>query len=204
MSAYVPTQSDVFAVRDFLLDFVPAEVALIIVDLAEYWPQLSATRESLSGPNSLSGVKRDDEWCYLVSPPLPYYPGTITAAREITFSIECGAACTFDKICSSYTLFNAAIVKSTDLSRKTLYEPLEANPERHVRSGMISDPSRWLVKDIPLGWAVGSREKLVWDDQESLLRNLASGDRVALMIKGVRPGWMNCIYDVSVDIRYSI
>ncbi|KAF5339851.1 hypothetical protein D9611_009082 [Ephemerocybe angulata] len=207
MATFIPTQADVFAARRILLDFVPAELAIMIVDFAEYWPQLTSKREALSGAPSVPGVKRDGEWCYAISAPLPYFPKTITAPRQVKFTLECVAACTYDRVCANDTIFNAAIVKSKDLSKNTLYEPLEANPERHVRAATLSDPGRWLVHDVPYGWAVGSKQEITWDctsKESALLDSLVCGDRVALMVKGMAPGWMNCIYSVTTEIRYSI
>ena len=91
-------------------------------------------------------------------------------------------------LCSSYTIFHAAVVKPQDLSQDKLLEPLEAKPERYIHSSTISDPSRYLVQDVPWAWPVGSQHKIVFDqsgEDTSLLETLASGDRVAVMVKGL-------------------
>ncbi|RXW18216.1 hypothetical protein EST38_g7639 [Candolleomyces aberdarensis] len=163
-SMYTPSIEDVFAVRRHLLNFVPAEIAVVIVELAEYFPKVSATREAFTGPASVPGIRRDGEWCYVLSPPLPSRPGVTMKPREVKFTLDCAAGCTYDSICSSSTTFNAAIVKAKDLTQNILYEPLEAAPERHINDWTISDPTRWLVQEVPLSWPVGSRHELAWKD----------------------------------------
>ncbi|KAJ2933899.1 hypothetical protein H1R20_g3191, partial [Candolleomyces eurysporus] len=150
--------------------------------------------------------------------------------REVKFTLDCVAGCTYDSICSSSTTFNAAIVKAKDLTQNVLYEPLEATPERHINEWTISDPTRWQVQEVPSSWPVGSRHELAWKDSDddavvnapgpadpeadapsepsqpspSLIDKLASGDRVAVMVQGMIPGWLNCIYTVTTEIYYSI
>lgn len=69
-------------------------------------------------------------------------------------------------ICSSSTTFKAAIVKAKDLTQNILHEPLEATPERHINDWTISDPTRWLVQEVPTSVPVGSRHELVWKKDE--------------------------------------
>ncbi|KAJ2912818.1 hypothetical protein MD484_g7596, partial [Candolleomyces efflorescens] len=243
--SYTPSIADVFAVRRHLLHFVPAEIAVEIVELAQYWPKVSATREAFTGPASVPGIRRDGEWCYNLTPPLPFYPGATMKPREVKFTLDCAAGVTYDSICSSSTTFNAAIVKAKDLTQNILYEPLEATPERHINDWTISDPTRWLVQEVPIVWPVGSRHELLWKDDHdeselkepepvpvpvpevnstsnstptdntdapvpsapspnSLLDKLSSGDRVAVMVQGMIPGWLNCVYTVTTEVFYSI
>ncbi|TFK32369.1 hypothetical protein BDQ12DRAFT_638797, partial [Crucibulum laeve] len=67
---YDPSQEDVYAVRKFLIAFVPPELANIILDEAEYWPCVrcgSATPVSIAASDSPDS---DSKWCYLVTPPI--------------------------------------------------------------------------------------------------------------------------------------
>ncbi|KAH6909795.1 hypothetical protein BKA70DRAFT_176335 [Coprinopsis sp. MPI-PUGE-AT-0042] len=212
---FTPTPDDVFAVRRTLLNFLPAELVIDIVEHAEYWPKLSSTREAFSGPSSVS-VGRDLGWCYLLSPALPSHPDVRVKPRRVAFNIECVSQCTYDSICSDYTLFEAAIIKPTDVSQNITPDPLEEHPERQIHSWNITNPTRWLIHDVPSTWKEGDRHKVVLDGQSSqeeeaakagsplLLESLAPGDRVAVMVRGLIPGWMNCIYTITTDIHYSI
>ncbi|KAG2004800.1 hypothetical protein CC2G_003319 [Coprinopsis cinerea AmutBmut pab1-1] len=213
-SAYSPTIEDVFSVRRLLLHFVPAELAISIVELAEYWPRVTTTREAFSGPGVIPTGGSDGEWCYSLSPPIPSDPERGIKPRRITFHLECVSECTYDSICSTFTLFHAAIIKPQDISQNIMRDPVEEYPERTVHSWNISNPKRWLVQDIAFTWPEGMREQIVWDEDDAaegskqgldpLLHNLTSGDRIAVMVRGLIPGWMNCVYTITTDIHYSI
>jgi len=85
-----------------LLNFVPAELAIMIVDEAEYWPKVSSTKEALTGASVVRRAGKDKEWCYAISPALPYLPGTITKARRIEITVESVANCTYDRACPDF------------------------------------------------------------------------------------------------------
>lgn len=83
---YAPSQEDVFSARRLLLQRLPAELAIAIVDLAEYWPKVTSTREAFTGPATVpSGA---EEWCYVLSPPIPSYPGLNIQPHRVTFNLE--------------------------------------------------------------------------------------------------------------------
>lgn len=96
-------------------------------------------------------------------------------------------------ICSDYTLFQAAIIKSTDVSQNILLDPLEEHPERHIHNWNVSNPTRWLIHDVPPTWKEGDQHKVVLDGNSSseqagspsLLGSLEQGDRVAVMVRGL-------------------
>lgn len=214
-SVFVPSSEDVFSVRRVLLNFLPAELVIDIVEWAEYWPKVSSTREAFSGPNTVSN-SGEDEWCYLLTPPIPCDPDVKVKPRRVTFNVDCISECTYDSICSNFTQFQAAIIKPTDVSQNIMLDPLEDHPERQIHSWNITNPTRWLVQDVPSTWKAGDQHKVVLDGQSSLeqeavksgspllLDGLGSGDRVAVMVRGLIPGWMNCIYTITTDIHYSI
>ncbi|KAF9044284.1 hypothetical protein BJ165DRAFT_1405125 [Panaeolus papilionaceus] len=67
---YLP--NDIFAIQNTIRHFVPAELAHIILDYAEFWPWVGISRNAY--PTALSALEAPDgdaQWCYLVSPPVP-------------------------------------------------------------------------------------------------------------------------------------
>lgn len=206
-ACYLPTVPDVFHVQHALLHFVPAELAALILEMAEYWPAVTSTREALTGP--MTALSYEAEWCYLLTPPIPS-----SKVRQITFNIESMSGCMFNSICSEYTNFAAAIIKPYDVSQNIMLDNLEDCPERQIHEWNISQPQRWLVQDIQRSWPQGHRKELVWDRDHAheeaktgrspLLHRLTKGDRVAVMVRGLIPGWMNCIYNITTSVQYSI
>ncbi|TFK19773.1 hypothetical protein FA15DRAFT_659644 [Coprinopsis marcescibilis] len=233
--AYTPTQEDVFAVRRHLLQYLPAELAVMITEYAQYWPSVSSTREALTGPASIQ-TGWDEEWCYLLSPPIPTYEGLTVKPRRVNFTISCDAECTYEGVCSGSTVFEAAVIKSNDVAQNILLEPIEVYPERQIHRWNITNPNRWLIHDIEspessleLGakrqFSLGEPQETVPSQlsetnagsdskagpelptgtvPDTLLETLTPGDRVAVMVRGLIPGWMNCIYTITTDIQYSI
>jgi hypothetical protein len=64
---YTPSEDDLAAVRSSFLEFLPLPLELVdpILDYAEYWPSLNASR------NINTVVRNDGTCCYIVTPPFP-------------------------------------------------------------------------------------------------------------------------------------
>ena len=70
---HVPTPEDVFTVRGYLLVYVPAELANVILDEADYWPKVSCRGSPGRGDwvvRAASSRGYDAYFCCLVSPRL--------------------------------------------------------------------------------------------------------------------------------------
>ncbi|KAL1747381.1 hypothetical protein HDZ31DRAFT_32061 [Schizophyllum fasciatum] len=76
---YHPTASDVDVVRDGLIRLgLPTELALYILDLAEYWVREVLCERAVTLSVTASGSpKNSSTWCYLASPPLARRPKKI-------------------------------------------------------------------------------------------------------------------------------
>ena len=89
---YIPTPEDVYAVRRGLRRRVPPEIAILIVEAAQYWPkvtwQAAATARSGTGHWIFSQI--DGPQCCLVTPPLSQWTGLREGSfkpRDIRFKI---------------------------------------------------------------------------------------------------------------------
>lgn len=67
-----PSQGDVVTVRRALLDRVPLEIANIIIEMARYWPRISAKTERLNRVSAGDARDSDHSRCILVTPPIPH------------------------------------------------------------------------------------------------------------------------------------
>jgi hypothetical protein len=63
---YCPTSRDVFAVRSFLLAFVPAELANLILNEANYWPKVTMRFEP-ENPLVIAANWDNPTFCCLLS-----------------------------------------------------------------------------------------------------------------------------------------
>ena len=71
---HIPTEDDVLAVRQQLLQYLPGEIVHLVLDAAEYWPCFSFERESdppfqVAAPRHFIGGTTSR--CYLVSSCIP-------------------------------------------------------------------------------------------------------------------------------------
>lgn len=87
------TPDDIARVQRVLLNFVPAELADAILDLAEYWPYIGASRNDFSTAYSaLEGPDQNAQWCYMVSPPIPSVERdgrrVTTTVKRLDFSLR--------------------------------------------------------------------------------------------------------------------
>ncbi|KAI5888715.1 uncharacterized protein SCHCODRAFT_02692011 [Schizophyllum commune H4-8] len=82
-SYYHPTSSDVDIVENGLVKLgLPVELALYILDLAEYWVrEILCERAGELVVKAIGSPKNSSTWCYLVSPPLSCRP------RKIRFHV---------------------------------------------------------------------------------------------------------------------
>lgn len=70
LNEYYPTEEDVHAAHDLLLNFFPVELANIILEQAEYWPMIGIERDDhIDVPASLNQTL-NTSLCYLFTPPI--------------------------------------------------------------------------------------------------------------------------------------
>ncbi|TRM60401.1 hypothetical protein BD626DRAFT_505252 [Schizophyllum amplum] len=76
---YHPTRADINVVRNGLLHLgLPTELALVILDLAEYWTrEVLCEREGILTVAASSCPRNSSSWCYIASPPLERRPRKI-------------------------------------------------------------------------------------------------------------------------------
>ncbi|KAJ4469855.1 hypothetical protein J3R30DRAFT_3303165 [Lentinula aciculospora] len=88
-----PSEDDVVAVREIMLDFLPLEIIDLILDYGEYWPCLRVDSNSQIDAEASSTITEEATWLYLISPPIP--PSEIPRSdsrhrkiRKATFEME--------------------------------------------------------------------------------------------------------------------
>lgn len=68
--SYLP--EDISEIQNILINFVPPELADIIIDMAEVWHYTAVSRNTYTPAiSALEGADGNAQWCYLVSPPVP-------------------------------------------------------------------------------------------------------------------------------------
>ncbi|KAF8900743.1 hypothetical protein CPB84DRAFT_1020480 [Gymnopilus junonius] len=87
------TPHDIHRVQRTLLHFVPAELADAILDMAEFWPYASVSRNSYtSACSALEAPDGNAQWCFLVSPKVPAIERNgarlPTIVKKVDFSIK--------------------------------------------------------------------------------------------------------------------
>ncbi|KAJ7722891.1 hypothetical protein DFH07DRAFT_759734 [Mycena maculata] len=122
-SEYYPAQpNDVFEVRHVLVKFLPAELVNTILDDAQYWPRIRASRDILVTVNAARSTNNDAALCYLVTPQFPSRetlggPGARLRVKCVKFRILSNdqgwsSAPQFHGTYNgSYTWFEAAILR---------------------------------------------------------------------------------------------
>lgn len=88
---YLP--KDILEIQQILDNFVPLEIADMIIEEAEIWPYVGISRNTYTPAlTALEGTDGNAEWCYLVSPRVPsldrngdYLP---TAVRQVKFYVK--------------------------------------------------------------------------------------------------------------------
>jgi len=66
--------NDIDIIRNILACFVPVELADAIIDMAEIWPWIAVSRNAFTSCYSaLEAPDRNAQWCYLISPEIPYF-----------------------------------------------------------------------------------------------------------------------------------
>ena len=87
------TPDDIQRVQKTLLHFVPVELADAILDMAEFWPFMSVSRNSfMSAAAALEAPDSNAQWCYLVSPAIPAVQrngvSIPTVVKKVDFSVK--------------------------------------------------------------------------------------------------------------------
>lgn len=87
------TPQDIARVQRILLNSVPTELADAILDMAEYWPYVDASRNDFSTSYSaLDGPDQNAQWCYMVSPKIPSIEKNgnrvPTTVKKVKFTIK--------------------------------------------------------------------------------------------------------------------
>ena len=74
---HTPTERDVFDAKKTLTDYLPLELANIILDDAEYWPVLICHNESTPARSvaAMSFPHHIASYCYFISPKIPETSG---------------------------------------------------------------------------------------------------------------------------------
>ncbi|KAF5310165.1 hypothetical protein D9619_010233 [Psilocybe cf. subviscida] len=116
------TPDDIVKVQHILLNFVPTELADVILDMAEYWPYVGISRNSFaSAYSAIEAPDGDAQWCYLVTPRVPAVEragvALPTSVRKVRFMVKAytsswgasNALATKEK-----TWFEAAILKKDE------------------------------------------------------------------------------------------
>ncbi|KAF9448090.1 hypothetical protein P691DRAFT_705661 [Macrolepiota fuliginosa MF-IS2] len=75
---YIPSEADVYAVRNILIEWLPAELADIILNAAEFWPTISGYCLSHFE------VQSDASYCCLITPQFPDVPRLVMTRKQRT------------------------------------------------------------------------------------------------------------------------
>jgi hypothetical protein len=68
--SYLPEH--ISEIQQILRNFVPPELADMIIDKAEIWPYTAISRNTYTpAVTALEGADGNAQWCYLVTPPVP-------------------------------------------------------------------------------------------------------------------------------------
>ncbi|KAJ6606884.1 hypothetical protein B0H10DRAFT_2070560 [Mycena sp. CBHHK59/15] len=199
-----PTPNDVFEVRKFLLHFIPAELANIIIDEARYWPRVIAQQEMHVDVSASASPGNNAFLCYLVTPPIPTVedlesPDVAPRVKMVRFTtLSCdqgwgGLEPDRNTYNGSWTWFEAAIFRPTQPGaaqservwlRHALEGPVEF-PRIGYRSGievknLVDGESHWQVQRNVTASNLLKEHTVVWvaDDlaAEPELVNNGSGD----------------------------
>jgi hypothetical protein len=69
---HIPTERDIKLVQETLVQFLPLELANLIIDEAEYWPVLACNSGKTSiRVEAMSNLQYSANHCYYISPRLP-------------------------------------------------------------------------------------------------------------------------------------
>jgi len=95
-ATYIP--DDISRIRGYLRNFVPTELADIIIDEAEIWPWVGVSSNSYTSAfSALEGNDSNAEWCYLVSPSVPSLERDgvrlPTEVKKVKFHIKSYSSC---------------------------------------------------------------------------------------------------------------
>ncbi|KAF9531467.1 hypothetical protein CPB83DRAFT_891832 [Crepidotus variabilis] len=241
---YLP--EDVSKIRRLLENFLPGELADIIVDKAEIWPYVAKSRNAYSSScTALEGSDGNAQWCYLVSPAVPTLTrngeSIATAVRKVKFYIKSYESSWGDQRQSKTgptfkTWFEASVLKQDEPGLKPYADenephdwftslssprpkylnnllPVDPLPE----GGQPTDPTpspfdsedkkRWTVANDTL--LDGQWQEIVWtpgqeDNSKGFFDTLTVGDRIVMMTRALAPGWINTIFNVRMEVFYSL
>ncbi|CAA7270492.1 unnamed protein product [Cyclocybe aegerita] len=113
---------DIARVQAMLTHFIPVELADAILDMAEFWPWISVSRNSYtSAYSALEGPDCNAQWCYLVTPKIPSVerngrrvPTTVKMVKFFVKTYGSSWGGSGSDSGSSQTWFESAIMKPTD------------------------------------------------------------------------------------------
>ncbi|KAG6910348.1 hypothetical protein DXG01_011417 [Tephrocybe rancida] len=110
-----PTDQDVFSAQGILLHFVPLELADVILNMAQYWPCVSAMSDRLLLVPANHETQNNAAAYYLVTPPVPSYQHL--EIQMVKFSLSScdqgwgGDANHYGTYNGSFTWFEAGIIR---------------------------------------------------------------------------------------------
>jgi len=198
LSYYPRSQDDVFVVRLLLIDFVPLEIADIIIEMAQYWPKMSSRIDRTLSVTASRSERNNASCCCLVTQRIPkrkLHPGEDpeismkVRPRIVRFLMKSHDQGWSDNrqdhgtYSGSWTWMEAAILRSS---------PDTPDPwwwDVHSSTGPISEPTthgeavnpntgktRWLVQRNVCASGESKYHEVIWtdsddDDDESALED---------------------------------
>lgn len=180
---YPRHSEDVFKALEMLKQRLPAELALQILNHAQYWVLSQVSKE-----HTLSYTDRDcrDRTPYLISEPIQ---GGRSPVREIRIEIW-----SHDQGWSSYREDHGTYRNSW-----TWFElGVERPPERE--DGSVDLDVR-LATNMHAN-EVTQHHQLVYRSEDNLpwMRSLQAGDRISIIPRALYPGWQNFVEKASIEI----
>lgn len=127
LDEFYPTETDVYAVRNFFLGqgYLYLELIDIILDLAEYWPRVHAEYSGVTKLQKLDRQWSVTEYC-VTTPAIPLRP--LLKVRSVKFTMECLHDQGFKNPSGAWSWFQASILRDYDpkqLSRSSLWTAMK-------------------------------------------------------------------------------
>ncbi|KAJ7583836.1 hypothetical protein C8J56DRAFT_951990 [Mycena floridula] len=217
-ASYTPSEDDVYAVQKLLLSLLPFELIDIILDEAQYWPAIQAKNGTIGIAKS-SGPDNHAAWCWIITPPLK--PGKYRQVRFMTSSHDQGYG---DPNQGSWTWFETVILRPGSAFSSVIPKDLDSSKDitRPYMKLLETEVDRWhICSNIPASgdgktfFTVFSKDddgleartdriKGRMDDGKTFVDLLRPGDQIAVIARAMFPQWANHVYEVSVEVSYSL
>ncbi|KAJ7236580.1 hypothetical protein B0H12DRAFT_126033 [Mycena haematopus] len=211
------TVHDAISTRNILLTHFPLELVYIILDHAEYWPQVTVARKEEVAVAASAVFRANASLEYLETLPIiergPEDVRLKVARVEFTivshdqgWCDEPGLKGTYD----GYTWFAAAILRPNEVDPSVTHEV----PNPTAANGS----TRWDVQRNHCASSEYRRHVVVWDEVgnvpkatgagagtgEGFIACLAPGDRIFVIARALCPGRVNWIQSAQVSVYYRL